>query len=69
MAIELYKRTLYTKKVQYIINEIHEYDISKANISILLQGGYISQNEYNMYLQMSKMQREIAIGNLQKDSN
>ena len=68
MAIELYKRTLYTKKVQYIINEIHEYDISKANISILLQGGYISQNEYNMYLQMSKMQREIAIGNLQKDS-
>ena len=34
MAIELYKRTLYTKKVQYIINEIHEYDISKAKQKI-----------------------------------
>ena len=64
---ELYKRTLYTKKVRYIINEIYEYDISKANISILLQGGYITLNEYNMYLQMPKLQREIAIGNLQKD--
>ena len=64
---ELYKRTLYTKKVKFIINEIHEYDIAKANISILLQGGYITQREYNMYLQMPKIQREIAIGNLQKN--
>jgi hypothetical protein len=67
MNNELYKRTLYTKKVKFIINEIHEYDIAKANISILLQGGYITAQEYNMYLQMSKMQREIAIGNLQKN--
>lgn len=64
---ELYKRTLYTKKARFIINEIHEYDIAKANISILLQGGYISAKEYNMYSQMNKLQREIAIGNLQKD--
>lgn len=64
---ELYKKSLYTKKVKYIINEIYEYDIAKANISILLQGGYITQREYNMYLQMSKKQREIAIGNLQKN--
>lgn len=67
MNNELYKRTLYTKKVRFIINEIYEYDIAKANISILLQGGYITPNEYNMFLQMPKMQREIAIGNLQKD--
>ena len=64
---DLYKRTLYTKKVKYLINEIHEYDIAKANISILLQNGYITQEYYNMYLQMPKQQREIIIGNLQKD--
>ncbi len=64
---DLYKCTLYTKKVRFIINEIYEYDIAKANISVLLQGGYITPNEYNMFLQMPKLQREIAIGNLQKD--
>lgn len=67
MSNELYKRTLYTRKVRFIINEIYEYDIAKANISILLQAGYINQNEYNMYLQMPKMQREVAIGRMQKN--
>lgn len=67
MTNDLYKKTLYTRKARFIINEIYEYDISKANISILLQGGYISEREYNMYSQMNKLQREIAIGRLQKN--
>ena len=63
---ELYKKSLYTIKAKWLIHEIFEYDISKANISILLQYGYISPTEYNMYAQMSRMQRQIAIGRLQK---
>ena len=64
---ELYKRTLYTIKAKWFIHEIFEYDISKANISILLQYGYISPAEYNMYAQMNRMQRQISIGRLQKN--
>lgn len=63
---DLYKHNLYTKPIMYAINEIYEYDIAKANISILLDKGMITQNDYNMYLQMPKINREIAIGNLQK---
>lgn len=51
MDTQLYKRTLYTKKVRFIINEIYEYDIAKANISILLQAGIIKQREYDMFSQ------------------
>ena len=58
MDTQLYKRTLYTKKVRFIINEIYEYDIAKANISILLQSGIIKQREYDMFSQMTKYQRE-----------
>lgn len=65
--MELYRRTLYTKKVKYLIHPIYEYDIEKANISILLQYGYITANEFTMYSRMSKIQRQIAIGKLQKD--
>lgn len=63
---ELYKRTLYTIKAKWLIHEIFEYDIAKANISILLQYGYISPDDFNMYSQMNKLQRQIAIGRLQQ---
>ena len=43
MENNLYKRSLYTKKVSYLINEIYEYDISKANVSILLESVMITQ--------------------------
>lgn len=64
---ELYKKDLYTRKVKYLINEIYEYDISKANISILLQYGYINQDQFNWYLRLPKPERERLIGLLQKD--
>ena len=65
MENNLYKRTLYTKKVSYLINEIYEYDISKANVSILLESGMITQETYDMFCQMPKYQREVAIGYMQ----
>lgn len=67
MENELYKRTLYTKKVRFIINEIYEYDITKANISILLQNDIIDQKTYHMFEQMPKYQREVSIGYMQKN--
>jgi len=62
----LYERSLYTKDVNWVVHEIFEYDITKANISMLLQYGYITPNEFKMYSEMPKLQRQIAIGRLQK---
>lgn len=64
---ELYKKSLYTIRAKWLIHEIFEYDIAKANISILLKYGYISLDEFNMYSQMNKLQRQIAIGRLQQN--
>ena len=67
MENNLYKRSLYTKKVSYLINEIYEYDISKANVSILLESGMITQETYDMICQMPKYQSEDAIGYMLKN--
>ena len=70
MISNLWERTLYTVKVPFIIHPIYEYDISKANISILLDSGYIDYSRYQYYLNMEKKQRQIQIGYLQTyDSN
>ena len=59
----LYERTLYSAPYQYLINRnIQEYDISKANISILLDMGYIKQEQYDYFYNLPKQQREVAIG-------
>lgn len=59
----LYERTLYSAPYQYLINRnIQEYDISKANISILLDIGYISLEEYNYLYNLPKQQREVKVG-------
>lgn len=43
---------------------IREYDISKANINALLDGGYISQSYYDKLYGFSKYEREVTIGKL-----
>ncbi len=61
-----YQKDNYTMPMPFIIScNIREYDISKANISILLALGLIDKNEYDKVLAMPKMQREIYIGKLQ----
>lgn len=62
-------------KVQYLNEDmpflistfIREYDMTKSNISILLYKGYINQEQYNYYASLPKMERQVAIGMLQKD--
>ena len=59
----LYERTLYAAPYQYLINRnIQEYDISKANISILLDIGYIQQDEYERLFNLPKHEREVSVG-------
>lgn len=62
----LWEHTSFTSPANYILDaRIVEYDIEKANISVLLDSGIITEEQYNMYYAMDKMEREIAIGKLQ----
>lgn len=48
-----------------IDTQLYEYDISKANISVLRDRNMISEQDYQYYLNCDKMEREIAVGKLQ----
>lgn len=66
MFSNLWEKTSYTAPLDYIINsKIIEYDISKANINVLLYKGLISKKEYEYYYNLPKRRREISIGLLQ----
>ena len=61
----LYEKTLYKADIQYLVDvPIFEYDISKANISVLSDKGVISENQYQYLFNLPKLERNIAIGNL-----
>ena len=64
-------KTNYLKDINYLINrQIYEYDISKANINILLRANSITQDEYDKLLNSSREVRQKAIGiKILKDSN
>lgn len=65
MESELYKKLNYNNGQPYSINKfITEYDLSKANISSLIQQGYIDKELYNMLYNSDKQFREIYIGNM-----
>lgn len=56
-------KTNYLKPVNFIINSrIYEYDITKANINILYYYDIIQENEYNKLYNMSRIDRQKAIG-------
>lgn len=62
-----FNRSNYTTPVKYILSgNIREYDISKANISILLYYGLITKQQYDYYYHMPKEQREVQVGLLQQ---
>lgn len=65
----LYLQSTYVAKYDFLINrDIREYDISKANISILYSLGLISKSKYEYYKSLPKQQREISLGLLQRDN-
>lgn len=65
----LYERMYYTAPYSYIRSTfIREYDIQKANISVLLTEGIISQKEYDWFCILPKRQREEYIGKMSKSN-
>lgn len=67
---ELYSKTNYIIDIPLILNaNIIEYDISKANITMLLSYGLISYDEYIRYCNMDKQMREISIGRRMQEDN
>lgn len=62
----LYERVHYKAPIDYIIDStIYEYDIRKANISVLYDKGTITKEFYERMLVAPKNEREIAIGKMQ----
>lgn len=51
-----------------ISKDIREYDISKANISILLDLNLISQKQYEYFKSLPKKKREIKVGLFLRDN-
>lgn len=66
MSRTLWQKSHYASRIEYIVdNTIREFDISKANISILRDANVLSEAEYQYYLHCSRMERQVAIGKLQ----
>lgn len=66
MASNLLNKINYLNKdIKFMIsNYIREYDISKANISILFNKKFLSEEEYYYYLNLPKQDREVLIGKM-----
>ena len=63
----LYKEKNYTIELPYLFNQyIREYDISKANISILAEKGAITKKIYDQLYNSDRMFRQIYIGKMIK---
>lgn len=61
-----YEREYYTMQIPFMVScNITEYDMSKANISVLLASGLISKEEYDKLYNMPRMERQITIGKMQ----
>ncbi len=66
---ELWKLVNYTADIDYLIGSyIREYDISKANINILLWKGLISIEQYNFLYNSDRMTRQVTIGMLRRNN-
>ena len=65
---ELYKKTSYTQDIPILVGDIYEYDISKANISVLYDKGLIDYSKYSYLYNEDSMVRKVIVGNMQRDN-
>lgn len=66
---ELYQLINYKSGFPFIFSRfIREYDIKKANISILYNRGIISKDKYYELYNAPRMKRQIYIGNLERSN-
>lgn len=67
--IELWKCVNYLQPVFLLKSTIiYEYDIEKANISVLLDSGHISQEQYDWLYKQDRMVRQVIIGKMEKEN-
>lgn len=63
----LYEKVNYTQDIALLKNtNIYEYDIAKANISVLLNRGQIDSSLYDFLFNQDNMVRKIMVGNMEK---
>ena len=66
--MQLFNNINYTSNILYLTNTfITEYDISKANINVLYEAGYINDDIYNYLYSSERMLRQKYVGMLQKN--
>ena len=69
LVSDLYKKTLYIADIDFLINNtIYEYDLAKANISILRQANVITESFYQEMLNADRMTRQVTIGKLYRNN-
>ena len=65
----LYENSRYIAPYEWLINKnIQEWDLRKANISILRSLNLISEKQYQKFLLMPREHREYALGCLRRDN-
>lgn len=66
MSSTLWQKSTFISKYEYLIDSIiREYDISKANISVLRDANVLSEEQYQYYMNAPRMVRQVDIGKLQ----
>lgn len=66
MSSTLWQKVNYSARIEYIIDTtIREFDISKANISILRDANVLTEDIYQYLLNAPRMERQVYIGKLQ----
>lgn len=64
----IWEKDRYVAPYEWLINRhLREYDLSKANISLLLEYGFITKKRYDEIFHMPREQREITVGLMQRD--
>lgn len=62
----LWEKVNYRSEIHFVLdNIIREYDITKANISVLRDANVLTESDYNYLLNAPKTEREIIIGKMQ----
>ena len=71
MAKNIWDEANYRTKIDFILDRnIREYDISKANISVLRDANILSEEEYQYLYQAPKLERATYVGKMQgRDSH
>lgn len=65
-TVKLWEKSRYTSPIGCILNSrIVEYDIRKANISILSDYGILSESDYETFFRMDGYNRKVAVGKMQ----